>query len=164
MKSTYNRTLQRYVREYMEERGDGKSFTKDDLARWALTTDRIKRERGYADRLVERKLAEEFSQAMREDYGTDKRGRTVREMYAARVGGKMRWNSRHITTRGFAEVSFVQRREGAVHDCKRLKDDLDSFNEYRSSDNPIQMSFNFTNDLAELEAAEKIQQNGNEAS
>jgi len=58
----------------------------------------------------------------------------------------------------------MQCREGAVHDCKRLKDDVDSFNEYRSPDKPIQMSFDFTNDLAELEAAEKLGGNGNDAS
>jgi len=97
----------------MKERGDGKSFTNDELARWALTSQRIKRELGYADRLVEGKLAEEFSQAMREAYGTDKRGRNVREMYSARVGGKPRWNSRDLASRGFGVDPILRRFSGS---------------------------------------------------
>lgn len=37
-------------------------------------------------------------------------------------------------------------------DCRQLKTDLDSFNENRGESAPIQISFDFTNDLLELEA------------
>lgn len=153
--SAYNRTLQGYVRDFLAQREDGKSFTKDDLARWALEHNLVKHDRGYVNRLVEQKVANDFAIAMREAHTTDAKGRSVREMYAARIGGKMRWNSRSRANRGFAEASFVLRRNGIVQDCHRLKDDADSFSDDRCPDNPIQMTFDFTADLAELEAAKK---------
>ncbi len=50
-------------------------------------------------------------------------------------------------------VAFQQRRQQVVGDCRQLKADVDSFNENRSADAPIQMIFDFTLDLEELEAA-----------
>ena len=51
------------------------------------------------------------------------------------------------------ELAFKQRRRQIVGDCRQLKTDVDSFNQNRDPDDPIQMSFDFTNDLLELEAA-----------
>lgn len=164
MSTKYHRDLRRIVKEFLAERGDDQSFTRDELARWALTTGRVKRERGYAERLVIQKLGLEFAEAMREDYTSDPQGRTVREMLAARIGGKTRWNSRNSASRGFLETSFIQRREQVVGDCRHLKNEVDSFNENRGADNPIQMTFDFTNDLAELEAGEAARRQAKKAS
>jgi hypothetical protein len=119
-----------------------------------LVTGKVKREKGYADRLVAEKLAEEFAAAMREEYTIDRQGRHVRVLHAARVGGRTRWNSRTHGPRGFIELSMAQRRDQIVGDCRSLKTEVDSLNDNRWPDNPIQMRFDFTNDLAELEAAE----------
>lgn len=155
--SAYKRNLRQYIREFLAERKDGRAFTKEELARWALGTRRIQREQGYADRLVEQKLAAEFAEVMREETTTDLQGRTTRGMLAARIAGTMQWNSRDRADRPFAEISYGQRREGIVADCSRLKTDVDSFNDNFASDNPIQMTFDFRNDLAELEAGELAQ-------
>lgn len=157
--AAYSRNLRRYIREFLNEKKDGHSFTKDDLARWALATGRIKREQGYVDRLVEQKLAREFAEVMRDETTTDSQGRTTRGMLAARVSGVIRWNSRDRSDRGFAELSYGQRREMIVADCGRLKTDVDSFNETFVPDEPIQMTFDFRNDLAELEAGAAAQWN-----
>lgn len=37
-------------------------------------------------------------------------------------------------------------------DCRQLKADVDSYNDNRAPDAPIQMSFDFTADIEELEA------------
>jgi hypothetical protein len=153
--SSYHQTLRQYVREFIAEQGDDRPFTNSDIARWALVTGRVEREAGYAARLLEQKLAREFSESMREAYTTDEQGRVVREMYAARIAGRMRWNSRLRATRSFMETSAVQRREQIVGDCRHLKTDVDSANENLYPDSPIQMSFDFTPDLAELEAGER---------
>ena len=96
---------------------------------------------------------------MREDYTRDPQGRTVREMLAARVGGRIRWNSRLRGSRGFVETSVKQRRDQIVGDCRHLKSDVDSFNDNRWPDNPIQLVLVFTDDVAELEAGEVAQRN-----
>jgi hypothetical protein len=153
----YNRDLRGLVREFVAEKGDGVPFTRSDVARWALATARIQRPAGYAENLVARQLAKEFGEAMREDYATDRQGRTVRAFHAARVGGQTRWNSREKASREFLETSFMQRREQVVGDCRHLKTDVDSCNENLFPDRPIQMVFDFSTDLAELEAAAAAQ-------
>jgi len=40
-----------------------------------------------------------------------------------------------------------------VADCLQLKNDVDSYNENRKPVSPMQMIFDFTDDLAELELA-----------
>ena len=49
-------------------------------------------------------------------------------------------------------IAFQSRRRQIVGDCHQLKIDVDSFNDNRSSLEPIQMNFNFIRDLEELEA------------
>jgi hypothetical protein len=51
------------------------------------------------------------------------------------------------------EVAFQQRRNQIVADCLQLKNDVDSYNENRKPVSPMQMIFDFTDDLAELELA-----------
>lgn len=53
------------------------------------------------------------------------------------------------------EVAFKQRRRAILGDCRQLNLDVDSFNENRAPENPIQLIFDFTNDLLELNALEK---------
>jgi hypothetical protein len=52
------------------------------------------------------------------------------------------------------QMSFQHRRHGIVGDCRQMKIDLDSYNDAHPEDEPIQMIFDFTMDLAELEAAD----------
>lgn len=51
-------------------------------------------------------------------------------------------------------LAFSQRRQQIVGDCHQLKTDVDSFNENREPDRPIQMLLDFTEDVAEIEAVE----------
>jgi hypothetical protein len=48
-------------------------------------------------------------------------------------------------------IAFQQRRQQIVGDCRQLKSDVDSYNENRNPSSPIQMVFDFTLDLVELE-------------
>jgi hypothetical protein len=50
------------------------------------------------------------------------------------------------------EIAFQQRRESISADCRQLKTDIDSYNENFNVGQPIQMVFDFTDDLAEAEA------------
>ncbi|MGB6537853.1 MAG: hypothetical protein WBF58_18030 [Xanthobacteraceae bacterium] len=46
------------------------------------------------------------------------------------------------------------RRQGIVGDCRQFKVDADSYNDAHSDEADIQIIFDFTMDLAEIEAAE----------
>jgi hypothetical protein len=52
------------------------------------------------------------------------------------------------------ERAFAQRRKQIVGDCAQLKTDVDHYNEAHSDEQPIQMVFDFRDDLAEIEAIE----------
>jgi hypothetical protein len=149
--SYVNRRLVDLANEYMTSTGE--AVTTREIARWAL---KHKRWDAPTD-LAERRLAEEIAAAMRAEYHTDAQGRPVRSKHVARRrrNGKseMLWDDIRRAPRKHMEISFTQRRDGIVGDCRQLKCDVDSFNDNRAPENPIQMSFNFTNDLAELEAA-----------
>jgi hypothetical protein len=49
------------------------------------------------------------------------------------------------------QLSLQQRRFAVLGDCKQLKTDADSYNDNNPHGAEVQMSFNFEEDLAELE-------------
>jgi hypothetical protein len=97
-------------------------------------------------------LAEQLSRAMREEYIVDEQGRTVRAKHAARYKQSVLWEDIRTAPREHMEIAFQQRRQQIVGDCRQLKTDADSFNDNSNPGLPIQMVFDFTDDLAELEA------------
>ena len=94
---------------------------------------------------------------MREEYITDAMGRRVRVKHPATVrrGSEqlVLWDDLRTATREHMKLSFQQRRQQIVGDCRQLKIDIDSYNDRYASIEPIQMIFDFTRDLAEIEAA-----------
>ena len=126
------------------------------MARWALNK-QIWEPR--VESLI-KQAAEEFADAMRNEYFIDPQGRTVRVKYAARVmrDGKQvtlwgDWNS----SPEFMAVSYAQRRRLIVGGCDRLKLDVDSYNDNSNKGRPIQMKFDFEADLAEKEAMREFE-------
>lgn len=105
--------------------------------------------------LVDR-CADELARAMREDYFTDAQGRRVRAKHAARIvrGGVQQtlWADIRNASRSHMLTALQQRRQQIVGDCWQLKCDADSFNENVQPSSPIQLVFDFTEDMAELEA------------
>jgi len=107
------------------------------------------------------RLAEDLSRALREEYYTDPQGRSVRTKHAARIkkdGENLSfWDDIRTAERPHMEMAFQQRRQGIVGDCRQLKTDADSFNQNANSGPPIQLIFDFTDDLAELEAMDALE-------
>ena len=68
-------------------------------------------------------------------------------------GGKMLslWGDMRDISHSHMKRSFQQRRSQILGNCRQLKIDIDSYNENMNDDLPIQLSFNFTNDLMEQE-------------
>jgi hypothetical protein len=145
--STYNEQLQRIVTEYIEA-GEEWPATARQIAAWAV---REKLWTPHPSSLANQ-CAEDIAQAMREEYMVDPQGRKVRAKHAARVEQGVLWADIRTASPDHMEIAFKQRRRQILGDCRQLKDDVDSFNENRISAEPIQMSFDFTKDLLELEA------------
>ena len=62
----------------------------------------------------------------------------------------MLWDDIRTADREHMEVAFQQRGTRLVSGCSQLKTDVDSFNDNNSLGEPIQMVFDFTEDLEEL--------------
>jgi hypothetical protein len=152
---SYNEQLQRIVKQY-ESAGNPLPATAHEIAIWAI-------EQGLWEpqhSTVVNRCAEEISRAMREEHITDPQGRRVRVKHVAMVekNGKQAafWADMRTAPRGHMEIAFQQRRQQIVGDCRQLKWDMDSYNENHNAGEPIQMVFDFTLDLEEIEALAAI--------
>jgi hypothetical protein len=148
---TYSEQLQKIANDYFGSH-DGLASTRD-IAKWAIDSGRWSPQRGS----MLDQCAEELSRAMREEHITDAQGRSVRAKHAARIkqGEKQitLWADIRRAPREHMARAFQQRRRQILGDCRQLKADVDSYNENRIPNNPIQVIFDFTLDLQELEAA-----------
>jgi hypothetical protein len=103
------------------------------------------------------RCANEIGDAMAEIYFTDHMGRRVRLLHPAIVKrqGELftEWDDIRTAPRKHMQLSFQQKRKSIVGECRQLKTDVDNFNDTHSDEQPIQMSFDFTMDIAELETA-----------
>lgn len=156
--TTYNEQLQKIWKKY-EDAGNPTTVTAREVARWAI--DRGLWKPQPSD--VEKRCAEELARAAREEYRTDEYGRRYRARHSARVekNGKQLsfWADIDKAPRAHMELAFSQRRRQIVGDCHQLNVDVDHFNNLTSTELPIQMVFDFTEDLAEIEALELSQRN-----
>ena len=123
------------------------------IAEWALDSGRWK----LPPEAAVQRCAEDISRAMREEYTVDRKGRRVRVKHPVTLsqdGEQLHlWDDIRTAPRAHMQMSFQQRRQQIVGDCRQLKVDVDSYNDSHSDDEPIQMIFDFRRDLAELEAA-----------
>lgn len=147
---TYNEGLQRIVRDYREN-GQPWPATARQIAGWAISNGSWKPQRSE----LVNQCAEHIARAMREEYFVDPQVRSVRAKHAARTESEgeqlVLWADIRTASREHMTIALKQRRQQIVHDCRQLKVDADSFNENRSPLQPIQISFDFTADLEELE-------------
>jgi hypothetical protein len=61
------------------------------------------------------------------------------------------WADIRTAGREHMETAFQQRRQQILGDCRQLKRDVDSYNDNYNAGEPLQMIFNFIDDLAEDE-------------
>ncbi len=151
--ATYTKQMQKIVEDY---RGSGEPWpaAAKTIAAWAIRTGRWELPASAAIS----KCAEDVASAMREEYITDKKGRRVRLLHPAstRKGDEQMvlWDDIRTAPRHHMQISFQQRRQAIVGDCRQLKTDVDSYNDAHVEAEPIQIVFDFAMDLAEIEAAQ----------
>lgn len=147
--ATLNEQLLHIVDDYRAE-GNPWPPTRSQIAEWAVANEKYQLTRG----LAVAQCAERIARAMGMEHVKDRRGRSVRKYYAARLreNGQLviRWDDWNAE-RPFMEVATANRRNQILGECKQLKDDVDSYNERRCPEQPIQVEFNFNVDLEELD-------------
>lgn len=147
---TYTEQLQRIVADYRQS-GQPWPATTHEMAMWAISEAKWHPQHGA----MVKKCAEELADAMREEYLTDPQGRRVRVKHVARFGeGSAQiplWEDIRTASREHMELALQQRRQQIFGDCRQLKTDTDSYNENYNIAEPIQLIFDFTEDLAEDE-------------
>jgi hypothetical protein len=134
----------------------------EDVAQWAVTNGL------YRPNLktVVQLCREDLANALRQDKRIDEEGRTYRAKMSLRtsIGGTQLslWGDADLAPRTFMEKAFHQQRRGIASDCYQLKQNIDHFNFARGGESPIQLVLDFTDDVAELEAA-RDEDDGGEA-
>lgn len=150
--ATYTKQLQTIVADYRRA-GLAWPAPAKAIAEWAVANGRWQ----LPPAAITQRCAEDIARAMREEYMTDPQGRRVRLKHpvARTINGEqyVLWDDIRTAPRSHMQMAFQQRRLAIVGDCRQLKTDVDSFNDSRSAEPPIQMIFDFTMDLAEIEAA-----------
>lgn len=144
----YKEQLQKIWHQYEAENGSVPATAREAVA-WGLTKGMI--EIPEIDPLD--KLASDMSTALREEYATDKDGRRYRVNHAVRVskGGVQYtfWAIMKDAPREHMQKAFIQRREQIVGDCVQLNTDVDAYNATHNDQLPIQMLFDFRDDIEE---------------
>jgi hypothetical protein len=153
--SNYTQHLQEFIRQFREEVGD-RPVTVREVAAWAIHHHLWQPPmRSAVDQ-----LAKELSRAARCDYFTDPSGRRVRRMHARKMDVQLPsgewiqetfWDDITTALPEHLHKAFQQRRRIILSDCHQLKTDVDSYNENWNPGNPIQMSWDFEDDLAEID-------------
>ena len=151
--ATYSKQMQKIVQDYRGSKQPWPASAKE-MADWAILSGRWV----MPAAAIRRRCADDIASAMREEYYTDKKNRRVRLLHPAPLVSKgeqiMLWDDIRTASRPHMELSFNNRRRGIVGDCRQFKTDVDSYNDAHDKDEPIQVVFDFTMDLAELEAAD----------
>ena len=127
------------------------------VAKWALENGLYKPKA----RSPEDILAGELREALREQYFTDPQGRKVRKKHARKTeellsdgSTKQRvfWDDITTATPDHMQAALQQRRRLILADCQQLKTDADSYNQnYNKTGTPVQISFEFMEDMIEAE-------------
>ena len=147
-----NDFLQEIVRKYKADGNEWPATTRE-IAQWAIDN-KLWVPQPSA---IVGQCADQLGRAMRDEFIMDPQGRKVRALHAAVFGSGPEqhsfWDDIRTATPKFMEVAFQGRRRQIVGDCRQLKKDVDSYNENRRPTTPVQIVFDFRDDLLENELA-----------
>jgi hypothetical protein len=151
----YKEKLQTFIQSFKHRDGD-RPVTMREVAVWAIRSGLwVPGLKSAVDLLVR-----DLSSAARTAYFTDKNGRRVRRFHARRVEVELPtgetkqetfWDDITTAEPLHMHKAFQQRRRIIVSDCHQLKTDVDSYNDNWNPGNPIQMSWDFYDDVMELD-------------
>jgi hypothetical protein len=160
--TTYNEHLQRLYHRFMREH-EGLPAGTREVVEWGVKNGLIEPPEPDPLQLLSRDMA----RALREEYRTDPEGRRYRVNHSATItaGGVQisMWGELDRSPREHMHAAFGQRRKQVVGDCLQLKTDVDVYNSLHPKSPPIQVVMDFTDDVAEIEAAKAARKNNKKA-
>ena len=149
-KTTKTEQRQRIINDYIAETGK-EIIDMNDVAHWAIDNGRWKPPRYDPTKLC----ARELSRAAREEFYVDPQGRDVRKRHchAIDMDGQHRWIWFDIIKANKDQMhkSAQARRRMALGDVSQLATDIASWNDNNGFGEQIMMSFNFDEDLADMQ-------------
>lgn len=150
--ATFSEQMQAIFERYTQE-VSADPVSLDAVAAWAI-------EQGLyraAPRDIVKICRDALADGLRQEKRIDEKGRKYRAKHSIRIwieGQQLSlWADIDTAPRTFLEKSFGQRRKSIANDCFQIKQDVDHFNDEHSDEEPIQMILDFTDDVAEMEAA-----------
>jgi hypothetical protein len=128
----------------------------EQVAEWAVETGRYQRQ----PLNIVNQCKRELSQALRVEYMKDPQGRDVRRMHPVRIkdeGGEQMvlWADIEYAKPNHMRISFQQRRQGILADCRQHKTDVESYNDNNRFKASLLFDYDFNADLQELELPTK---------
>lgn len=158
----FSEQMQAIFDRYTEE-VDPSPVSLDSVAAWAIELGLY---RPYP-RDVVKLCREALAESLRQEKRVDAKGRRYRAKHSVRtnIGGVQLslWADIDNAPRLFMEKSFSQRRKAIADDCFQVKQDVDHFNDENPTELPIQIVLDFTDDVAEMEAAARHDRDDGEA-
>ncbi len=154
---SYSEQLRDLIQEYRDA-GQPWPTDRNTIAGWLIRHKKWEPHRRSAIDV----LAPQLSRAMREEIFEDPQGRLVRKKHAVRESVEQEdgtfkqltiWVDMDDPNTDTTQMkNALQLRRGQVlGDCSRLKTDMDSYNDNFNKGPAVDMLFDFTDDLAELE-------------
>jgi hypothetical protein len=151
---SFNKRLQLFIAEYLRDVKPDGPVTSREIAAWLL------REKKCEPTIEETVsvLARHVSEALRTKYIKAPNGQRVRQHHSVRYketltdGSHRRlvvWYQMEFAPPNFMYESFQQRRAGVGDELWQLKQDVDYYNEYINKAAPIQIVFDFREDMEE---------------
>lgn len=153
---TYKENMLRIWEQYHEEVSADPADLRD-LAGWAM-------KKGlWAPRPidVQASFAREMADILREQTRTDKDGRQYRAFIPAKTKGKdglplFKWADIDLAPRSHVEKGIQGERRQIAGDCFALAMKVDHYNAVHPSEEPLQVVFNFEDDVEEMKIAKGI--------
>lgn len=135
----------------------GEALSTMDFAQWAVRGGQWHPK----PQEVVKRCAADMADALRDELRIDEFGIIYRGKICVRTSESgvqlTLWQDSDLAAPTFVEKSFHQRRRGVADVCFQLKSDYDHFNLTRNPEIKLQLSLDFTDDVAEREALERLE-------
>jgi hypothetical protein len=139
------------VHDYMEEHAVSE-VDLDEVAAWAVSTGRYQRQPIN----IVKQCRLQLSEACRSEHFKDPQGRDVRQMHPVRIYDGDRqmvfWADFRTAEPRHMRLSFQQRRQAILADCRAHKVDIESYNDNNAFQVRLPLfSYNFDADITEMD-------------
>ena len=157
--ATYKEQIREIWKQYRKE-VSAKPAELRDVAAWAIK----KRLWQPQPADLSASLAKDLAEALRDETRIDSKGRRYRANVPVRIPGKdgtplFFWADIDApeTPRAHVENNIQQERRSIVSDCYALAMKVEHFNDQNPNEKPLQVVFDFTDDVEELKIARGIE-------